>query len=118
MNKLLIALNIIVIAMLIVACGYLGMQYFNTQKQLEKIKTSVALNSKIISLDKLFVAKILAAKGAIPAGDRLELENAVSDTNDSDIIAAWGKFLASATEAEAQDSALNLLMIFSNKITY
>ena len=62
--------------------------------------------------------KVLKYKGEITYQDRLSLENAVVNTKDNTIIDGWHNFLASTTEADAQQRVLVLLDLFAAKLAY
>ena len=114
---------------------FLGIKYFAYQEQLALKDNDILtkqqqlnlantalnvckVNTDIISLQKLFIDKVLSTKGEVSVEDRLLLEKAVVDLKDNDIINAWNIFTASATEQEAQASVLVLLKLFAGKIIY
>lgn len=108
---------------LILSAGiiFLGGFCFLNQKKisvLQKSLISCNFNKKLADFQKLFINKILEKQGEISYEERLDLEVAVTDTKDAEVIAQWHKFLDSKTEAEAQENVKELLKLFANKIIY
>ncbi|MCX6722290.1 MAG: hypothetical protein NTY04_03845 [Candidatus Staskawiczbacteria bacterium] len=113
MNKIII----ISIILLLALCSiFLGAKYYFTEIQLQKVLSTSKVNDSILTFNKLFVDKVLGAKGEVSYADRLKLENAVVATKDNDMISSWHNFLNSKTEKEAQGSVMVLLKMFAEKI--
>ena len=106
----------IICVILLVSNIYFGMEYFSVNGKLSKVSAVQAQNSKIVSLQNLFIDKVLKAKGAVAYQDRLNLQSAVVSLNDNLILGDWNTFLASTTQDQAQQSVLNLLNDFANRI--
>ena len=87
---------------------------------LKNIPTAVVaeapVNLKVVNFLKLFIDKVLKADKEIDFETRLQLENGVRDLNDKEILAAWQKFTASKTEAEAQLEVNSLLTLLVGKL--
>lgn len=64
---------------------------------------------------RLFVDKVLT-QGNVSFEERLQLENAVRDTKDEELLKLWSSFLESKTEAEAQEKVKALLTTLLKKI--
>ncbi len=110
---------VVVLVLLIVSVVgniFLGVTWYQQHEQLKIVSAREASNTAIISFQKLFVSKVLTTQGNVSPEDRLKLEQAVVNTNDKDIQSAWQTFLASTTEAEAQQNVLTLLTLFANKL--
>ena len=116
MNKIITILITLLILILIGSNVFFAMKYRTVQQGLYKVSEITASNEKILTFNKLFITKVLESQGEVSYEDRLKLENAVSDTGDTDIKNAWKNFLASATEAEAQKNVLALLNLFPAKV--
>lgn len=68
---------------------------------------------------KLFVEKVLGNQketAEVSFEDRLKLENAVRELNDSEILAAWNKFVDSQTSGEAQENLRALISLLVGRI--
>lgn len=87
-----------------------------SQKTLEIVKTQNNLNAQILDFMKLFIQKVLKAEKEVSFEGRLELENAVRNLHNGEILDQWQKFTDSKTEQEAQKEVRNLLEILANKI--
>ena len=110
-GRVLITLVIVVLIGSNVVFAY---KYFDTQKQLAQMKeiaSKQALNVKILDFAGLFVDKVLKATTEVSFNDRLQLENTVRSLNDQDILDAWGTFVNSTSQDEAQSAVKNLLGI-------
>ena len=109
----------IVILVLLVGNIFLGFEYLNVQSQLHQVQgllTTQETNEKVVDFTKLFIDKVLKAKGEVSFDDRLKLENDVRDLHDQEILNQWNKFIDSQTESEAQTQVKNLLELLVNKI--
>ncbi len=79
-------------------------------------KTEQDRNKKITDFLKLFVDKILKAKGEVLFEDRLKLENAVRDLGDAAILAKWQTFVDSKQSEDAQDNLKDFIGILVSKL--
>jgi hypothetical protein len=113
------ALLIVVALILLVGNVFFWLKYSATQKEL--LKTTQALetqktNENLLNFAELFIDTVLKAEGEIDFETRLQLENAVRNLNDNEILAQWQEFVGSKTEIEAQEEVKNLLEILVSKI--
>lgn len=112
-------LVIIVIGALIISDVFFALNYFTNLQELNTVKNTqakVETNLKVINFTSLFIKKVLQANTEVDFETRLSLENAVRDLKDPEIMAEWQNFIASKTEAEAQNSVKKLLGILISKI--
>jgi hypothetical protein len=112
---------ITIICVLILLAGnvVLGVLYFNARRELAQAQGAAAgrqTNEKIAGFAGLVVDKVLKAQGEVSFDDRLQLENAVRDTKDADLLAQWKKFTDSQNETAAQTEMKNLLGLLVEKI--
>jgi hypothetical protein len=112
------AFFLLIIIILVIGNLYFASQFYSIRDKYEIILGTTRVNSKIIAFDKLFVDKVLKNTGEVSYEDRLKLENAVIETHDNEIIAAWHQFLNSKTEEQAQNGTKTLLTLFADKIIY
>jgi len=117
MNKSKITLIIILI--LLAAVIFFGFKYFAVQKEIQQ--TQIALeaqktNEKVLDFTKFFIEKVLKADAEVDFETRLQLENAVRNLEDEEILAQWQKFIESKTEAGVQEEVKNLLEMLVGKI--
>ncbi len=105
--------------LLIVGNVFFGIQYINLKSKLSAIATKAetqVMDKKMLEFAKLFIEKVLKAKGEIDFETRLQLENAVRDLKDQDILNKWQAFTESNTEGDAQIGAKDLLGSLIGKI--
>lgn len=109
----------IIIAILLGGNIYLASKFFNTSAELEMTKALVEeqrSNMKVVNFSRLFVEEVLQAEAEVDFETRLQLENAVRDLKDEEILAQWEKFVNSAEESQAQEEVKNLLGLLVNKM--
>ena len=112
---------ITVILLLIIGNVFFGFKYLTTQKELQQTQTALEAqktNEKVLDFAKLFIEKVLKAKGEVDFETRLKLENAVREIRDKEILEKWQNFTNSQTEEEAQENVKDLLEILVDKINY
>ena len=110
---------IVILIILLAGDVFFGFKYFAVQKEFrqnQEVAKAQNINDKILDFTKLFIEKVLKAKTEIDFETRLELENAVRNLNDEEVLAQWQKFIESGTEEEAQENVKDLLEILVNKI--
>ncbi len=110
---------IIIILLLIASNIYFGFKYLNSQRELRSMQSALETqktNEKVLDFTKLFIEKVLKAKGEVDFETRLKLENAVRNLGDEEILEQWNKFVNSKTEAEAQEQVKNLLEMLIDKV--
>jgi len=112
LNKKIIILIAVILVVLVAL--FFGAKYFLNSKN--QITIGCSVNKNILAFEKLFIEKVLEAKGEIPYEDRLNLEYSVAEINDQDITNGWQSFLASTTEVQAQQNVIALLKLFTEKI--
>ncbi|MGA2418356.1 MAG: hypothetical protein ABSF55_03910 [Candidatus Staskawiczbacteria bacterium] len=117
-NKAWGIISVVVIILLLAGNIFLGIKYYLAEVQAQKVSSVSGVNQNVLTFEKLFVEKVLKTQGEVSYEDRLNLENAAANTKDSAIIDAWHNFLASATEADAQQKVLVLLSMFQDKIIH
>lgn len=117
MNKLKIIL--VVVLVLLVGSVFLGVKYFSIVKELRQARTALqteTINEKILEFSAFFINEVLDAKTEVSFDTRLELETAVRDLDDEEILNQWQKFIDSKTEIQAQEEVKNLLAMLVDKI--
>lgn len=111
----------IILALILLAGNFFfGFKYLEFQRTVHNTQTLVKTQQKeqkVLSFTKLFIEKVLKEENEVSFETRLELENAVRNLKDEEILAQWQKFTESKTEEEAQDAVKNLLEMLVNKIT-
>ena len=110
---------IIIIFLLLAGNVFFGVRYFSVQKELREVQIILEIqktNEKVLNFTNLFIEKVLKAESEIDFDTRLELENAVRNLNDEEVLSQWQKFVESKIETEAQTEVKNLLEMLINKI--
>ena len=117
-NKRNIILTILVL--LIVLGGiFFAVKYFLQIKEntkLQKEITTQRTNGKVVSFLNLFIQKVLKTDKPVSFEDRLQLENAVRDINDSEILSKWEQFTGGVNETQIQKGVKDLLEVLAKKI--
>ena len=108
--------SIVILVILLTAGIYFGIRYFIILEKANILSEQRDVSAKILNFENLFINKVLKSQGEVSYQDRLKLENAVASIGDSYITSQWQTFLASKTEAEAQQNVLNLLNTFVQRI--
>jgi len=113
--------TILIIIILFMLAGYVifGFKYFAVQKELRQNQAALETqktNEKVLEFIELFIGKVLKAETEVDFETRLQLENAVRNLNDEEILTQWQKFAGSKTESDAQTEVKNLLEMLVNKI--
>lgn len=75
------------------------------------------ISGKSAYFANLFINKVLLSTGTIDFESRLQLENAVRDLNDKEILTQWQKFTNSQGDAETQKTVGNILKLLINKMS-
>ncbi len=94
--------------------------YLSVQKQLSVLQTIAQkkdINARVLIFSRLFVERVLQAKGEVSFENRLKLETMVRDLNDQAILQSWDNFVNSKSEQEAQENVKLLLDVLIQKIT-
>lgn len=113
--------KIIIVIFLAMLFGnlFLGYQYYLNKKELavfEAKQIKQEINAKTLNFTKLFIFRVLQADQEIDFDTRLQLENAIRELNDPEILNYWQNFTNSQTDKEAQESVKVLLEALINKI--
>lgn len=111
----------IVVTLLVASNIYFAVKYFFAQRQLRQTENYlevIQFNKKYLDFNKLFIAKILKAEGTVDIESRLELENAVRNLNDAEILSQWKKFINSPDGEEAQKAIKNLLGLLAERSAF
>ena len=93
--------------------------YLSVKKQLsvsQGLSQKNILNSQVLNFTRLFIERVLQAKGEVSFENRLKLENMVRDLNDPAILESWNSFVNSRSEQEAQENVKLLLDLLVRKI--
>lgn len=112
-------LLIAVIAVLLAGNIILGVKYSTIQQELKEMKAALetqTTNEKVLDFTKLFIGKVLKAETEVDFETRLNLENAIRNLGDEEVLTQWQRFTESKTEIEAQDNVKNLLEMLLSKI--
>jgi len=109
------------ILMLVLVAGniFFSIQYMvGTQMQQNQKADSIGTNIQVANFLKLFVDVVLNTKAGqqISYNDRVKLEDTVRQINDADIIKQWDTFVASKDSKTAQDNAVSLMKILTDKL--
>lgn len=108
-----------VVFVLLSAIIFLGINWIDAMIELKnqnQIAKAQLTNLKAAEFLELFVAKVLKNDKEIIFEERLQLENAVLDLKDTDILNQWHKFTESDNEVEAQKETIELLSLLAKKI--
>ncbi len=101
------------------ASAFLGWSYYNAKRNLQSVQETLDLKvrkEKVVDFAKLFIEKVLVVDAEVDFETRLELENAVRDLKDDEVMVQWQKFINSETELDAQKEVKNLLKLLIGKI--
>lgn len=111
----------VLILILILGNIYFVVNYFFQFQELENLRREVMIkqtNEKVVIFLSLFIEKVLKSDKEVPFEERLQLENAVRNINDPEVLSAWEKFTSSTTEEQVQQEVKNLLIALVGKISY
>jgi len=109
----------IIVLLLLAGNIYFVIQNSTLKKELKETRADLQakeFNEKVINFTSLFIEKVLKAEGEVDFETRLNLESAVRDLGDEEVLSQWQKFTESQTEDEAQVEVKNLLGILMDKI--
>ncbi|MBI4086202.1 MAG: hypothetical protein HY433_03120 [Candidatus Liptonbacteria bacterium] len=111
---------IVLICLLVLTDAIAVNAYLSVKKQLsvsQALTQKNSLNSQVLNFTRLFIERVLQAKGEVSFENRLKLENMVRDLNDPAILQSWNNFVNSKSEQEAQENVKLLLDLLVRKIT-
>ncbi len=109
----------IVIVLLAMATTFFYLDAQGVRRELatnQQAVVSQQVNNQVLDFAKLFVDKVLRAKGEIDFETRLALESSVRAIKDDQLLSAWQSFTDSKTEGEAQERVKELLSLIISKI--
>jgi len=112
-------ISAIIILVLLAGNILLAAKYYVAKKELRQTQSALAAqqtNEKILSFTNLFIEEVLKADTEVSFETRLELENAVRNLDDPEILAQWQKFTKAQTQDDAQAEVKNLLGELISKI--
>ena len=117
-----IAYLVLIIFFLISLAGnvFFGLWNAQMQKDLRLIKSELEAknnNIGIINFTEMLVRDVLSSDNEVSFETRLQLENAVRELDDVEILDQWKKFTESAVEVQAQMEVKKLLKILLSKAT-
>lgn len=109
------------ILMIILVAGniFFSIQYTEGLKQQQEDQTvRIGTNIQVSRFLKLFVDVVLNTKAGqtISYDDRVKLEDYVRQIMDVDIIKQWDKFVGSKDAQSAQENAVALMKLLTNKL--
>lgn len=109
------------VAVLFFSSSFFAVKYFSAKKEIANLQQkSVKINNgekkKVLAFGQFFIEKVLEAQGEVEFETRLELENAVRDLNDEELLNQWKLFVASRDETSAQKEVRNLLKLLLIKV--
>ena len=105
---------LLVLGNILLGIGYF-LQFQETAKLQKQIKTQQT-NTKVVNFLNLFIQKVLKSDKEVSFEDRLQLENAVRDINDPEILSTWEQFTNGTNEAQIQQGVKALLEALVKKI--
>lgn len=111
---------VLVIIMVLSVAGNIFL-VFNNQKLQKDLQFAVSTlrdkeNSiRITNFTRMLVRDVLSADKEVNFETRLQLENAVRELNDPEILAQWKKFTESSAEDQAQTEVKILLRMLLDK---
>jgi len=110
---------LIIIVILLIGNIFLGIKYFNTDKELKEaisITTAQEERTKFTEFNKVFITEVLQSKSEVSYSTRVELDETIKNINDEGLTQQWKKFTNSQTEEEAQDETIKLLKLLAEKM--
>ena len=110
---------LIVIVILLIGNIFLGVKYFNTDKELKEAISITAIEqekTKFAEFNKTFITEVLQSKSEVSYDTRLKLDEKIKSINDEELTQQWKKFTDSQTEKEAQDETVKLLGLVAEKM--
>lgn len=103
-------------AILIVSNIFFIYKYVDGCKISKQVEAKQKTDKDILSFTLLFMDKVLQNSQEISFDDRLQLETAVRDLNDSDIYDSWKNFTKATNSSDVQKNFYNLFTVLLKKI--
>lgn len=111
----------VIILLLIFGTIFFGINSFFQSRQIRELEKEVGtrkINEKIVMFLDLFIQKVLKTDKEVSFDDRLNLENAVRNIEDAEILSKWEQFTAGENEEQIQSRVKGLLETLVQKISY
>jgi|SRR3989338_8731399 len=108
-----------VIFILIASNAFFGLRYLAAAKELESaqiVASSQRYNERAINFMKMFIKRVIKSDKEVDFETRLQLENAVRQLNDPQILLVWQNFVNSQNEIDAQKNVKDLLEVLVEKV--
>jgi len=108
-----------VIFVLVASNAFFGLRYLAATKELESAQTIAAsqrYNERALSFMKMFIKRVIKSDKEVDFETRLQLENAVRQLNDPQVLESWQNFVNSQNEVDAQKNVKDLLDILVDKV--
>ncbi len=118
-DKTRLSSNILMIALVMMNI-FFGIQYTqnirNEDKLIEEQAARTEQRIQVAKFMRLFIEKVLSTNGTVSFEDRVQLENDVRKLGDEQIVKQWQAFVASKDGEQAQQRAITLMSLLSNKM--
>jgi len=111
----------VLILLLLLGNIFFAVKYFLQIKETQIMQKEVAnrrTNAKVVIFLDLFIEKVIKTDKEVSFEDRLQLEKAIRDIDDPDLLSKWQKFTDGNNEDELQKGVKDLLGALVKKITY
>lgn len=109
----------LIVAVLIFTNLFTAYKYYVNRLSLMQMQKAFELqrtNAKVVAFTNMLVRDVLQADDEIGFDTRLQLENAVRNLNDKQVLDQWNLFVNSKEPAETQTIFKNLLALLVGKI--
>ncbi len=118
-DKTRLSSNVLMIALVMMNI-FFGIQYTqnirNEDKMIEEQAARTEQRIQVAKFLRLFIEKVLSTNGTVSFEDRVQLENDVRKLGDEQIVKQWQAFVASKDGEQAQQRAITLMSLLSNKM--
>ncbi len=118
-DKTRLSSNVLMIALVMMNI-FFGIQYTqnirNEDKMIEEQAARTEERIQVAKFLRLFIEKVLSTNGTVSFEDRVQLENDVRKLGDEQIVKQWQSFVASKDGEQAQQRAITLMSLLSNKM--
>lgn len=118
-DKTRLSSNVLMIALVMMNI-FFGIQYTqnirNEDKLIEEQAARTEQRIQVAKFMRLFIEKVLSTNGTVSFEDRVQLENDVRKLGDEQIVKQWQAFVGSKDGEQAQQRAILLMSLLSNKM--
>jgi hypothetical protein len=118
-DKTRMSTNILMLVLVVINI-FFGIQYTQNigfeDKIIEEQAQKTEARIQVAKFLRLFVEKVLSTNGTVSFEDRVQLENDVRKLGDDQIVKQWQSFVSSKDGEEAQQRAILLMSLLSNKM--